>query len=408
MKPYLIGAGILLGGGLTAFLLIALAPEPPRTPPPPQTPLVSTARAEAQRGSLRVQGNGTVRPAQEIDLTAEVAGRIVSASDALVSGGRFQAGETLAQIDPSDYEAAVEQAQARVTEAQFQRIQAREEVRAARAEYDRLRRTTGQTPPPDSTELGRLVYREPQLQRAESNLSSARAALRTARTNLRRTTVDAPFNGQVRVKRADRGAYVMPGTPIATIYSTDVVEIPVSLSSRKAALIEGLWTTRAGTRSTIPATVRAEYGGQQFAWDGYVDRVEGAIDAQSRTIDVVVRVPRPYDQNGMRVTAQAAEQPLQVERPPLQVGQYTTVDIRSRAEVDYLTVPRRAVRTREPGRPPVVWTVMSDTMLVEREVQVIQTVEETSYLAPTLPDDTPVIVSDLRVHTDSMRVRVSR
>jgi hypothetical protein len=40
-------------------------------------------------------------------------------------------------------------------------------------------------------------------------------------------------------------------------------------------------------------------------------------------------------------------------------------------------------------------------------VQVIQTIEETSYLAPTLPPDTPIITTDLRVHSDSMRVRVS-
>ncbi|NBB75464.1 MAG: efflux RND transporter periplasmic adaptor subunit [Bacteroidetes bacterium] len=408
MKSYLIGAGILLGGGLIAFLLIALAPEPPREPPPTQVPLVSTTAATAERGSLRVQGNGTVRPAREIDLNAEVAGRIVSASEALESGGRFQAGETLVQIDPSDYEAAVQQAQAAVTEAQFQVIQAREEAQSARAEYERLRRSTGQTPGPDSTELGRLVYREPQLRRAQANLESARAALQTARTNLRRTTVEAPFNGQVRTKRADLGAYVTPGTPIATIHGTDAVEVPISLTSREAALVEGLWAAQAERRSNIPATVTAEYGGERFAWDGTVDRVEGAIDAQTRTIDVVVHVPRPYDPNGMRVTTQPPEQPMPVERPPLQVGQYTTVNIRGRAEADYLTVPRRAVRTREPGRPAVVWTVVGDTMLVERDVQVIQTVEETSYLAPTFAGGTPVITSDLRVHTDSMRVRVAR
>jgi multidrug efflux pump subunit AcrA (membrane-fusion protein) len=154
--------------------------------------------------------------------------------------------------------------------------------------------------------------------------------------------------------------------------------------------------------------VRTTYGGQSFEWDGYVDRVEGAVDEQTRTVDVVVRVPRPYDADGMQVTPQAPEQPMPVERPPLQVGQYTTVDIEGRSGAEYLTLPRRAVRTREPGQPPVVWTVVADTMLIEQPVQIIQTVEETTYLAPTLAAGTPVITSDLRVHTDSMRVRVAR
>ena len=408
MKPYLIGAGILLGGGLVAFLLIALAPEPPRSEPPPRTPLVSTTPIEMQRGSLRVQGNGTVRPAQEIALTAEVSGRITEVSDALVSGGRFRAGETLVRIDPLDYEAAVEQAQAAVTEARFQVIQAREESQAAASEYDRLQRATGATAAPDSTELGRLVFREPQLRQAEASLARAEANLRTARNNLARTAVVAPFNGQVRTKQADLGAYVTPGTPIATVFGTDAVEVVVSLTTREAALIDGLWQARAGQRSGIPATIRATYGGQSFAWPGYVDRVAGAIDEQTRTTDVVVRVPRPYDADGMQVTSQAPEQPMPVERPPLQVGQYTTVDIEGRSSAEYLTLPRRAVRTRAPGQPPVVWTVVGDTMLVEQPVQIIQTVEETTHLTPTLAADTPVITTDLRVHTDSMRVRVAR
>ena len=53
-------------------------------------------------------------------------------------------------------------------------------------------------------------------------------------------------------------------------------------------------------------------------------------------------------------------------------------------------------------------TVQGDSMLVERSVEPIQTVEEQTYLAPTLDPDTRVITTDLRVQTDSMDVRVSR
>src|SRR6056297_2430526 len=118
-KWYLIGGGILAGAVVIMVLLGVLAPAPEKGEPPPQSPLVTTTPVETRAGSLLVRGTGTVRPVREIQLTAQ-------------SGGRFRAGETLARIDPSDYRNAVRQAQAQVTQAQFQLIQAREESAVAR------------------------------------------------------------------------------------------------------------------------------------------------------------------------------------------------------------------------------------------------------------------------------------
>lgn len=408
MKNYLIGAALVLGGVGLTVLLIALSPEPPKEAPPPQTPLVRTQAIEAQQGAVTVRGYGTVRPAVEIDLTAQVGGELVAVSDALVSGGVFEKGQTLARIDPTDYRNAVRRAEATVTQREFEVLQAREEVGIAREEYARLRQRTGDAPAPDSTALGRLVFREPQLRRAEANLESARAALDDARTNLARTTIEAPFRGRVRTERADLGAYVAPGTPVATLYGTDEVELVVPFPSRKAALIDGLWRTATERRRAgIPATVALDYGGERFAWTGYVDRVEGALDEATRTIDVVVRVPDPYAPAGPTVEAQGQEQPPRyVERPPLTLGAYAAVDIEGRTLDRYFTLPRRAVRN-EAGRD-VVWTVAHDTLLVMRPVRLVQTVDETAYVtADHLAPGTPVITSDLRVVTDSMRVRVS-
>jgi RND family efflux transporter MFP subunit len=408
LKWPLVGGGLLVGGAVVMGLLYLFAPQPETSAPPPQSPLVTTAPVEVRAGSLLVHGTGTVRPVREIQLTAQVGGRIVDVSDAFVSGGRFNAGETLARLDPSDYQNAVQQAEAQVTQAQFQLLQAREQAGAARQDYERIRERTGEAPKPDSTELGRLVFNEPQVAQAEANLESAKASLETARTNLERTRLQVPFDGMVRQKQADLGAYVAPGTPVATVYGTDAVEIVVSLPSRKAALIRNLWATT-GQRSgpELPATVTSAYGGQEFAWSGRVHRVEGAISERTRTVDVVVRVPDPYDR-GMTVQSRAPEQPDRPERPPLAVGTYAEVNIEGRRDGTYHVVPRRAVHTRESTQSPVVWTVEGDSMLVERTVQPIQTVEEQTYLAPTLDSDARVITTDLRVQTDSMKVRISQ
>ena len=410
-KWTIVGGGILLGAVVVIWLLGVFAPQPEKSAPPPQSPLVSTVPVEVRSGSLLVRGTGTVRPVREIQLTAQVGGRLVDVSDALVSGGRFQAGEVLARIDPSDYRNAVQQARAQVTQAKFQLIQAREQAGAARRDYQRIKDRTGDTPEPDSTELGRLVFNEPQVAQAEANLESAEAALDDARTRLRRTTLEVPFDGMVRRKQADLGAYVAPGTPVATVYGTDAVEVVVSLPTRKAALIQNLWDT-IDRRGDLPATVATEYGGETFTWNGRVHRVEGAISERTRTVDVVVRVSDPYRRDGRTQVAARLPERGDVraapERPPLAVGTYATVDIEGRRGGSYHVVPRRAVHSREPGQPPVVWTVVGDSMLVERRVEPIQTVEEQTYLAPTLDPTVQVITTDLRVQTDSMAVRVSR
>ena len=409
-KWYYVGGGLLVGAAALIVLLSVFAPQPETQPPPPQSPLVSTVPVDVRAGSLLVRGTGTVRPVREIQLTAQVGGRLVDVDDALVSGGRFEAGEVLARIDPSDYRNAVQQAEAQVTQARVQLLQTREQAGAARRDYERVRERTGPLPTPDSTELGRLVFNEPQVAQAEATLESARAALDNARTRLERTTLEVPFNGMVLTKQADLGAYLAPGTPVATVYGTDVVEVVVSLPSRQAALIQNLWSAAAQREALdLPATVSHTYGGETFSWDGYVHRVEGAISEQTRTVDVVVRVDDPYRlDGGMTVESRLPEQPARPERPPLAVGTYTTVDIQGRRGGTYHVVPRRAVHTREPGRPPTVWTAEGDSLLVEREVEPIQTVEEETYLAPTLAPDAQVITTDLRVHSDSMKIRVSR
>ncbi len=410
-KWYLIGGSLLLGAALVIGSLTVFAPEPETSEPPPQSPLVSIVSVDVRAGSLLVRGTGTVRPAREIELTAEVGGRLIDVSDALVSGGRFEAGETLARIDPSDYRNAVQQAEAQVTQAKVQLLQAREEAGAAREDYERLQDRAGETPEPDSTELGRLVFNEPQVVQAQSTLESAQAALEDANTNLARTRLQVPFDGMVRQKQADLGGYVAPGTPVASVYGTEAAEIVVSLPSRKAALIRNLWaTSETPPGRRLPATVTSSYGGRPFSWEGRVHRVEGAINEQTRTVDVVVRVPDPYDQTPTVASQRPEVPPAQmpeVARPPLAVGTYTTVDIEGRRDETYHVVPRRAVHTREPNQPPVVWTVAGDSMLVEQTVEPIQTVEERTYLAPTLDSGTQVITTDLRVQTDSMAVRVA-
>lgn len=375
----LIGGGIL-GTALLGFvLLVALRPEPPKVEPTVEAPLVTVAEAEARTGPLRVRGTGTVRPVREINLVAEVSGRVVRVSEALKSGGFFRAGQTLLRIDPADYQNAVAVAEAEVTQRQFEVLTAREEVEAAREEWQRLERRTGVEGLPDSTALGRLPLREPQLRAAEARLQSATARLDDARTRLARTAVAAPFNGRVRQKAVDLGQFVGPGQVLATVYATDAVEVVVPLTTREAVLIDGVWTNR----GRAPAVVAARIGDTRHTWRGVVDRTEGTLDPATRTVNAVVRVAAPYQTD-----------------PPLLVGTFAEVEFEGIAPDRYVALPRAALH--DDG---TVWLV-EDGRLVVRPVTVVQEIDEEVYVTEGVAPGDRVITSHLAVFTDGMAVRM--
>jgi len=165
----------------------------------------------------------------------------------------------------------------------------------------------------------------------------------------------------------------------------------VSLTDKEARLVDGLWDARAGQAGTgIPVTVGVTFGGQHYQWAGYVDRAEGALNAETRTVDVVVRVPDPFvtDSTGTR--------------PPLLLGTYVDVSIRGVTLDHYVVLPQATYRDGD-----VVWAIESDSLLRIVPAEFIQEVDGQVYLAADLAGGTRVVISPLAVVTDSMTIRVA-
>jgi RND family efflux transporter MFP subunit len=326
-----------------------------------------------------------------------VGGKIVAVSPNLQSGGHVSAGEVLVRIDPADYENRVHQAQADVATQRVALLQAEEEANIARAEYEQFRaresrRGNGATPPSP------LVLREPQLQAARAALARAEAQLRDAELALSRTEVTSPFDGRVRNEVADVGRIVAPRQSLGQIYAADAVEVVVSLSDDDAVLIPNLWSLQAGDGDrSIPATVTIEYGARRFFWEGYVDRAETALDEQSRTIAVVVRVPDPFR------AGQAVEVNSETGAPPpLLVGQFAQVAIDGLELEEYFILPRRALRLGDE-----VWAIAADGRVQIVAVDVLQETDEQLYVIGDFTDGQLVIVAGITVATNGMEVRVN-
>tara|TARA_A100001037_G_scaffold251783_2_gene235464 strand:+ start:2886 stop:4151 length:1266 start_codon:yes stop_codon:yes gene_type:complete len=379
-------ATIIIIGALIASALLLSRPAPERITTPRLAPLVTATVMTPRSTPLVVEGTGTVRPAAEITLSAEVGGRVVVVSPKLVRGGVFSAKDTLFKLDDQSYRNAVSVAQAEVEQRKVDVALATQNQLIAQREYELLKQRLGSDAPPDTSLAAQLARQQPQYEAAEASLYRAEAQLADAELNLERTAVLAPFSGRVRSEAVDIGQFISPGQAVADIYGTEAVEVDVSLSTRQAALIDGLWTDDGAGRT--PAVVRSEFGGSWHEWNGFVDRASGALDEATRTVQIVIRVPDPFDASAIR--------------PPLLVGSYTRSRIAGRAVGAHYAIPRTALRDG-----PSVWTATTQGTLVSLPVEVIQEIQDTVFILADIGDTTRVIVSDLAVMTEGMKIRVA-
>jgi RND family efflux transporter MFP subunit len=389
LRNVLIAAGIVGGALVIAVVGVMLRPSPPRAVPPDQTPVVITLPVVGWTEPLLVIGSGTVRPSAEIDVTPQVGGRVVWVSPGFVSGGRVAAGEPLVRIEQADFQNRVAQARAQVAQDEVAVLQAEEEARIAAEEFRRFQARNGTTGDPSP-----LTLRQPQLDAARAGLARSRAALSDAELALARTEITAPFDGVVRNESVDVGGIAAAGQPLGRMFASDLVEVVVPLSDTDAGLLTGVWELRAGSSDRrMPATVFTELGPSRFAWDAYVDRAEAALDTQTRTIDVVVRVPSPFEP-GKPVDARGDI------GPPLLVGQFAQVEMQGRSG-DYYLIPRPALRVDDE-----VWVVEGGRIRIV-PVDVVQTRDEDVFVRGELSDGDAVVVSGISLATEGMRVEVS-
>ncbi len=390
----LIALGIVAGAVAVAVLLVSLAPEPERLEPPSQLPFVTTAAVAAGSGPIPVFGAGTVRPSAEVAITPQVGGRVAWVDPAFRSGGRFDAGQTLFRIEEEDYVVRLREAEATLADRQVAFLEAQEEAAIARAEYERYaEQEPGSIP---LSEASPLALREPQLNAARAALDRDEARVAEANLAVARTRVNAPFNGYVRDESVDVGQFVAPGQPVGRLFAADAVEVVAPLSDANAALIPGLWDQRAGDAGQrIAARVIAEYGDIRYAWDGYVDRAEASLDEQSRTIDVIVRVPDPFTAGTPAGVATALD-----STPPLLVGKFVDVEIQGLAPQSYFRVRRAAL---QPGNE--IWAVDDSGAVTIVPVRALQRGDDEVYVTGALVDGQAAITGGIQFATDGMLVR---
>lgn len=310
---------LALGAGGYA-LLQANKPAPEKRDQGPRPVTVFVESVESGQVNLEVSTQGEVRSRVAIDLVSEVSGRITAVSSEFMEGGTVEPGATIVQIEPTDYELALNQAEARVAEA-------RVAVELALADADVARKQLIGTPNPSD-----LALKKPQVAEAKALLKAAEADLQQARINLERTRVSLPFSGRIASTYVDLGQYVTTGTPLCRAFATDKVEVrlPITYDQLSALGIPIGFVAQPG--AGLKVTFSADVAGRTQVWHGELLRLDASIDRDTRTLYALAEVTDPY---GANVSANGM---------PLAVGLYVSATIQGRNIQSAVKIPRKALR----------------------------------------------------------------
>lgn len=336
-------------------------------------PDVSVVRVSPGEYHANVEAFGASRAHYQITLTSDVAGRVQTVSDRFESGQRVQAGQTLAQLENSEYRAALTAAEQELAAA---RVTLLEEERAAiQAKSEWL--SSGLEGEPDSA----LVLRQPQLAQAKAAVDNAKAQRDTAAYDLEQTHIRAPFDALVIERQVAPGSYLSAGGNVAMLYSTDYLEVRVALSEREW---QNLNESDALINDLTPVLLTSVETGQH--WQGTVRRVEQHLDDAARQRSIIIAVDEPLAKN-----------------PPLHPGTFLKASIQGRAISRLWKLPATALSQR--GQ---VWYISEDNTLAAFDTQAAFIEEDAIYIRPPADlQDAPqqVVTQPLNSYQVGMRVK---
>ncbi len=375
----IIGTLVILGlGGQFTWHLIETGPKAERQPPPRRPRPVQTEVVHATRFQTRIQAMGTVVPARTIQLYPRVGGQIVTIDVRLEPGGVFKAGETVLQIDKSDYELALVQCESDLAQREAELRLEEGQQSIAQREYELLGEEIHE-------EDRDLVLRQPQLSIIQARIEAARAACDQARLDLQRTTVKAPFNALVMERRADVGSQVSPSTSLAELVGTDEFWVEASVPVDQLKWIR--FPQAPGKRGSKVRIYNDAAWGETVFREGYVARLAGDLEESGRMARLIIAVPVPL----------GGDSPDNPPAPPrLLLDSYVRTVIDGQALEDVIPVDRTYVHNNRQ-----VWVVQENRLSI-REVEVVFRDRDNLLIQNGLQSGEEIVISELPAPVEGM------
>ncbi|MDF1763008.1 MAG: efflux RND transporter periplasmic adaptor subunit, partial [Oleibacter sp.] len=314
------------------------------------------------------QAGGTVMAARHVNLGAEVSGRIEYVADEAIPGATLTKGTVLAKIDNTNYEIAVHQARAAMSEAEANMMIERGQVSLAKQEYD----IAG-----SDFELqdSSLVLREPQLQVAKARLQSAESSYFQARKNLERTEIRMPFNGQIISRAVSVGTQASTGSSLFDVMATDEFWIEVKMPRDFAMRLDN-------DKAAILS---------HDSWDDV-----------TRSAEIMSRLPQVEERDRQARVILSLKNPLSTKNgPAVYVNDYVSVSLYGREIKNAYVIPRRYLNENN-----TVW-VVNQGMLADRQVDVAYMGRENVWVMSGFEADDYLLTTLIDAPVNGTKVRIS-
>jgi membrane fusion protein (multidrug efflux system) len=264
-----------------ALLLLTTTSCSKKTAPPPPSPEAGYVVVASQAVPLDIELVGRTTAYETADVRPQVNGVILSRR--FVEGSIVQKGQTLYEIDPSLYRAAVAQAEGNLANAQAARAAA--EAKAAR--YKPLVAIEA-VAKQDYTDAVAAA------QQAAANVKQTAAALETAKINLRYTTVPAPITGRIGRSLVTTGALVTGGqaTALASIQRLDPIFVDIQQSSTELLALRQQLSKGGVTPASTDVRLILE-DGTVYPLTGRIEFAESLVDPTTGSVTLRARFANP-------------------------------------------------------------------------------------------------------------------
>lgn len=249
---------------------------------------VSVAGFTQQDVDIYATWFGHLRGVNQADIRPEVSGKLLAQKYA--DGSLVTEGDVLFLIDPSTYQAAVDQAAAAVAVAKAAVLQASAARDRAKQDVERYANlvTTGSISTKNYTDATQILKEtEAGLAAAQAQVKQAEAAQENAQLNLDRCTIRAPFTGLASKATVSVGDLIAVGspTPLTSMSSVDPIRVDFTVPAKQ------LLGKNLAEEKPFNEFELIQEDGSVFESKGTVVAVDSEVSKSTGTVSCIGHVP---------------------------------------------------------------------------------------------------------------------
>ena len=230
---------------------------------------------------IYLDGLGTVQAFQTVTVKPQVDGKLIEIR--FTEGQDVKAGDVLAKIDPTTYQAALDQAQGKLAQDMATLANARVDL----VRYQKLALTAYTTAQQADTQKALVAQLEAQIRQDQAQIDNAQAQLAY-------TTLTAPIDGRTGIRLVDAGNIVHASDATGIVVITTLKPISVVFTLPQQTLPQVAQAMRNGKPTVLATNQNAGLGSGGAPLDrGTLAVLDTQVDPATGTIKLKATFPNP-------------------------------------------------------------------------------------------------------------------